>query len=42
MICAKAKTMFDKGNMDPTMQDSFLANNGWIQTFMKRNHPSCR
>ena len=35
MIRAKGKAMFDLGNVDPAIQDSFVASSSWIQKFMK-------
>ena len=36
IIRAKAKAMFDEGNVDPAVQDSFVGSNVSIQKFRKR------
>ena len=47
MIRAKVKTMFDERNVDPAIQDSFVASSGWIEKLMKSitfyagKYPSC-
>ena len=42
IIRAKTKAVFHKGNVEPAIQDSFVASSSWIEKSMKRHYFSCR
>lgn len=42
IIRIKAKAMFDENTGDPAVKESLTVSAGWIQSFMKRYHLSCR
>ena len=42
IIRAKTKAVFHKGNVEPAIQDSFVASSSWVEKFMKRHYFSCR